>query len=403
MIRRPSVRARWPELAVAWPSWRSMAVARPAAKEPDARLEILDVGQGDSILIRSPEGKTALIDAGPSHGLAATLKRRGVTAIDLLVVSHHHADHYGGMAEVVKQFRPRVFLATNSPHTTSSYHLHEAAAGGRPSDSGILSYRRAGQRPRGRSAWVRSCTDRLPPAARGREGRERQARSGIRLDYGDFSTALLTGDEARSRAPAPLLGEGGAPRCSRDVTILPQAGPSRQPQRDRRQVARPGRAPEMAVAQPRRPATSTTATRTPRRSRSWSRPQGLPLLRTDLDGTIAIVCDGKTWDVSTFRETRPRACGRPRRVRRGRAAITVTPAPPSPTRGRRHAQARTRDARVKTASSPVDLNDASEDQLMDLPGIGPTLARRIALGRPYRSVDDLKHVLGSASRGWSAT
>ena len=41
-------------------------------------IEVLDVGQGDSILIRSPEGKTALIDAGPSRTAALTaLKRKG--------------------------------------------------------------------------------------------------------------------------------------------------------------------------------------------------------------------------------------------------------------------------------------------------------------------------------------
>ena len=39
---------------------------RPAA-EP-LTIEVLDIGQGDSILIRSPEGKTALIDAGPREG-----------------------------------------------------------------------------------------------------------------------------------------------------------------------------------------------------------------------------------------------------------------------------------------------------------------------------------------------
>jgi competence protein ComEC len=92
----------------------------PAPKNP-AIIDILDVGQGDSILIRSPEGKTALIDAGPSKEIVPQLKRRGVRTIDLVVVSHHHADHYGGMDDVIRAFHPRVFLATDSSHSTPNY------------------------------------------------------------------------------------------------------------------------------------------------------------------------------------------------------------------------------------------------------------------------------------------
>src|SRR5262245_41255335 len=84
-------------------------------------IDFLDVDQGDSILIRSPEGKTALIDAGPSKEVVPLLRRRGVTSIDLVAVRHHHADHYGGMHDVIREFRPRLFLASNSSHTTPLY------------------------------------------------------------------------------------------------------------------------------------------------------------------------------------------------------------------------------------------------------------------------------------------
>src|SRR4029453_3736689 len=86
-----------------------------------ATVEVLDVGQGDSIFIRSPEGKTALIDAGPSRHVVELLKARGIETLHLVVVSHHHADHYGGMAAVVREFKPRFFLASNSSHTTPRY------------------------------------------------------------------------------------------------------------------------------------------------------------------------------------------------------------------------------------------------------------------------------------------
>src|SRR3954467_13549460 len=86
-----------------------------------ATVDFLDVGQGDSILIRSPEGKTALVDAGPSRDVVRELRRMGVTSLDLVVVSHHHSDHYGGMAEVIRNCPPRLFLAGGSSHTSTHY------------------------------------------------------------------------------------------------------------------------------------------------------------------------------------------------------------------------------------------------------------------------------------------
>lgn len=66
-----------------------------------------DVGQGDSGLIRLPNGENILIDAGLSSGadqLTAYLKQLGVSRIDYLIGTHPHADHIGGMAKVIQQF-----------------------------------------------------------------------------------------------------------------------------------------------------------------------------------------------------------------------------------------------------------------------------------------------------------
>jgi competence protein ComEC len=75
--------------------------AAPASAQLTVTIDFLDVGQGDSILIRSSEGKTALVDAGPSKEIVPLLRERGVKSIDLVVVSHHHADHYGGIRRLV--------------------------------------------------------------------------------------------------------------------------------------------------------------------------------------------------------------------------------------------------------------------------------------------------------------
>ena len=86
-----------------------------------ATIDVLDVGQGDAILIRSPEGKMALIDAGPRKAIVPLLRKMGVKSIDIVVVTHHPADHYGGMDDVIRAFKPKIFLATDSTHTTPTY------------------------------------------------------------------------------------------------------------------------------------------------------------------------------------------------------------------------------------------------------------------------------------------
>jgi beta-lactamase superfamily II metal-dependent hydrolase len=366
--------ARWiPRAVLALALAASSATARAA----DASIEILDVGQGDAILIRSPEGKTALIDAGPAREVVATLRKQGVSSLDLLVLSHHHADHYGGMAEVVKAFRPRVFLAANSSHTTTLYlKLLETVR-----DANIRAIQ-PGEAPRkiGLGSVVLTVFPQPPDDPRD----ENDNSIGLRLDLGDFS-ALLTGD---SQAKARAFWERECPSLLKDVTILKIAHHGSRNGTDAKwlDLARP----ELAVAS--LGATNDYGHPHPETLALLQR-RRIPLLRTDLDGTIAIVSDGKTWDVTTSK--RGRAAGGPDEFtageRRHPGSGRVAPDP-----SRRHAQtqARTRDARVKPASARLDLNSASEEDLEALPGIGPTLARRIVLGRPYRSVDDLRRVRG---------
>ena len=84
-------------------------------------LAVLDVGRGYAILIRSPEGRTALADAGPSHDVVEPLRERGVTAPNLLTFAHRHADHGTGYTATAAASRPRAFLDGGSAHTTPRY------------------------------------------------------------------------------------------------------------------------------------------------------------------------------------------------------------------------------------------------------------------------------------------
>jgi beta-lactamase superfamily II metal-dependent hydrolase len=86
--------------------FRARAQSAPVTTDPAVEITFLDVGQGDAVLVRAPEGQAALIDAGSDAPLAA-LASLGVERIDLLLATHPHADHIGGMADVLEAFPVR--------------------------------------------------------------------------------------------------------------------------------------------------------------------------------------------------------------------------------------------------------------------------------------------------------
>ena len=82
-------------------------------------VTFIDVGQGDSILIETPKGHVVLVDAGPqgaepgldtgSRIVAPLLRSKGIGVIDLLILTHPHEDHFGGMSSIIRQFRVKRF------------------------------------------------------------------------------------------------------------------------------------------------------------------------------------------------------------------------------------------------------------------------------------------------------
>ena len=113
--------------AVLWPE---PALPHPGVLEVTA----LDVGQGDSLLAVNPQGGTMLIDAGgPIGGFGAAevvtnfdvgeevvspyLWSRRMRSVDIVVLSHAHTDHMGGMPAVLENFHPRELWVGIDPHS----------------------------------------------------------------------------------------------------------------------------------------------------------------------------------------------------------------------------------------------------------------------------------------------
>jgi competence protein ComEC len=118
----------------------------PALVEKNA-LEVtaLDVGQGDSLLVVSPQGRTMLVDAGGPVGgvqevasaaggfdvgeevVSPYLWSRQIRRLDVLVLSHAHSDHMGGMPAVMQNFRPRELWVSADPNSEAYRALLEEA------------------------------------------------------------------------------------------------------------------------------------------------------------------------------------------------------------------------------------------------------------------------------------
>ncbi|WP_420635310.1 lamin tail domain-containing protein [Candidatus Palauibacter sp.] len=101
------------------------------ASDSILRITFLDVGQGDAVLIQAPGGQVALVDAGRSD-VISLLHGVSVSRIDLLVATHPHADHIGGMVRVIETFPIRFYMDNGAPHTTATYRRLLAALDARP-------------------------------------------------------------------------------------------------------------------------------------------------------------------------------------------------------------------------------------------------------------------------------
>lgn len=211
---------RWPK-RLAWILMIVAAIAVVAPRPIDhphhaLLVEAIDVGQGDSLLLITPDGKTLLVDGGGVGGgprqapqnfdigeevVSPLLWSRGIRQLDVVALSHAHSDHMGGLPAVLRNFRPNELWVGNNPPVDAytalldeAHALHVQVRTFRAGDSAVLG-----------DASVRA----LAPLA----DYEPKAEPGnndslvLRVAYKD-SSVLLEGD-AESPIENGILGEQG--------------------------------------------------------------------------------------------------------------------------------------------------------------------------------------------------
>jgi len=250
---------------------------------------VLDVGQGDSILLRSPNGKTMLVDAGEASAypaVDAALERHAIAALDVVVATHPHNDHIGGMAKLIAEYPIAAFYLPNAVHTTRTFEnmidaLEQAGVPVWPALGG----------PDAFLPWDEDVEVRiLSPLPEGDYDDLNDYSVVLRVKYGD-TAILLTGD-AEARAEEQMLAALDASLLRAAVLKLGHHGSSTST----------SRAFLRAV-------NSQSAIASLGAGNSYGHPHqetldalaayGVTLYRTDLMGEITVVLDGETVSITT--------------------------------------------------------------------------------------------------------
>jgi len=277
-------------LLSAWLFAAALLSSARASAAGTLRVDFIDVGQGDAALVTSPSGKTVLIDGGPHHAapaLAAFLAAHLHGPLDLVLLTHRHEDHLGGLPEVVRRFGARVFLDAPVEHAEKGYSSLMRALDARGAEAKLATRGRVIDLGDGVKLTLLGPPE---PLITGSHSDVNANSVVARLTYGQFSV-LFAGD---AEAPTETwLLESGAPLRSLVLKVAHHGSRYASAGRFLRMVG-----PRIAVISVgagnryHHPAAGTLD----RLARA-----GATIYRTDMDGDVEIDSDGTQVHVHTGR------------------------------------------------------------------------------------------------------
>ena len=317
LVLRLAPSSRWPSRRASPPWIRRSALAMclllatliathpfaPQFRSGVLELTVLDVGQGDSLLLVSPAGRTMLVDGGGaftppgSHSretttdpgedaVSAYLWWRGFRRLDVVALTHAHQDHIGGLLAVVDNFQVGTLWLGREVASTQQQALEAMA---RAKGTRVVHEIRGQQfewdGAQGEFLWPQIAPEEVGPSAKNDDSLVFR----IRLGQESF---LLPGDAEKS-AERQILAESEESALRADVLKVGHHG------------SKNSTTPEFLAAVAPRVALISAGEENPYGHPS---PQllerlqqaGVPILRTDRSGAIHVFTDGKSLEVSCF-------------------------------------------------------------------------------------------------------
>ncbi len=249
------------------------------------QVHFIDVGQGDAILIQAPGGLAALIDGGEAGtGVVQYLQSKGVQRLNLVIATHPHTDHIGGLVEVLQTIPVDKVVTNGQMHTTSTYeHFLDAIA-----SSGALYV----EAKKGDTISLGDLNfDVLHPSSM--QGEDLNDNSLVlRLVYGNIAF-LFTGD-AQSNAEADMVSSGSILKA--DILKVGHHGSRSSSSSIFLQAIQPAVAIYMAGA-------GNDYGHPHQETLAALKSIGAQIYGTDINGSITVTTDGNSYSVELSKQT----------------------------------------------------------------------------------------------------
>jgi competence protein ComEC len=305
-LRLPMQRRLVASVCLAWFACALVVAIYPfGPRWAKGKLEVtvLDVGQGDSLFVVSPEGKTMLIDGGGAFGgfpgreqhtgidpgeeaVSPYLWSRGFQELDVVALTHAHQDHLGGLTAVLDNFRVGRLWIGREVSSSALARLEELARERRvPIEHELRGKSFSWDGVEGSILWPETAANDVAPSAKNDDSLV------LKLKYGNLSV-LLPGD-AEKEAERKILAENDASTMQASVLKVGHHG------------SKNSSTPEFLAAVRPRVGIISAGEDNPYGHPSQElldrlENAGVRILRTDREGAVHVLTDGARLEITCF-------------------------------------------------------------------------------------------------------